>query len=78
MKRKFYFIIMVVMCISIATPVFARGPFGDTDVPIDNPYPNDEGGCDQLVESSSHFFWIPYNVERHVVKNVSCVQSVNN
>jgi hypothetical protein len=75
MKRKIYFILLIVTCVSIATPVFAAGPmFGDTHELVGDPVPNDHGSCTQEYTVSSPFLWISYNTKTYYAEDVSCLQ----
>jgi hypothetical protein len=74
MKKKIYILIMLITCLSIATPAMAStGPFHDTVEVASEPRPNGKGGCEQDFIITSHFFWIPYNPEK-VTREVSCMQ----
>lgn len=76
MKRKIYFIIMLVTCLSIATPALAAGPFHDTVDFLGDVYVGDDGNCYQDYTVTSHFLWIGYNKKPYTIP-VSCVQIVD-
>jgi hypothetical protein len=73
MKRKVYFLLMLTVCLSIATPALAAGPLHDTVDLVGDPYPNDHGSCTQVYTVTSHFLWIPYNEQTYKI-DVPCVQ----
>jgi hypothetical protein len=58
MKRKFYFMIMLVVCVSIATPALANPMFGKTYEKVGSRYYDEaSGGCLQEYAVERHFFW---------------------
>jgi hypothetical protein len=73
MKRKIYFILILVTCISIATPALARPMFGDGVRLVGGVYPED-GNCYQNYETVTYFLWFEVGSEPGRVE-VSCVQT---
>lgn len=65
--------IMLVVCVSIATPALAAGPFNDTVELDGDVYVGEDGNCHQDYYVSSHFFWIEYDRQSYSIE-VSCVQ----
>jgi hypothetical protein len=74
MKKKIYFMIMLVTCLSIATPALASGPFHDTVDLSGDIYVGSDGNCYQDYYVTSHFLWIGYNKQLYSIE-VSCVQT---
>ena len=73
MKKKIYYFILLITCLSIATPAMATPMFGETAEPVEKIYVGDDGNCYQKYRFASHFLWIEYNVEVKPVE-VPCVQ----
>jgi hypothetical protein len=59
MKKKIYFTIMLVTCLSIATPALANPMFGKTYTKVGSRYYDEvSGGCLQEYAVERHFFLV--------------------
>lgn len=66
---------MLVVCVSIATPALAAGPFDNTVELVGPVEVGADGNCYQGRKSVSHFFWFNTGSTPMEPIQVSCVQT---